>query len=64
MKHDDIYSFLKQLNLPPKEEFILPCSNIAIIKRIIRNLMTAYDNLGNLEKREEIAILLNLLDDE
>ncbi|WP_240903214.1 transglutaminase-like domain-containing protein [Sphingobacterium sp. SGG-5] len=64
MKHDDIYSFLKQLNLPPREEFILPCSNVAILKRIIRNLMTAYDNLGNLEKREEIAILLNLLDDE
>lgn len=63
MKHDDIYSFLKQLNLPPKEEYTLPCSNIAIIKRVLRNLMTAYDNLGNIEKREEVNTLLLLLSD-
>ncbi|TDQ76515.1 transglutaminase-like domain-containing protein [Sphingobacterium yanglingense] len=63
MKHDDIYSFLKQLNLPPKEEYTLPCSNIAIIKRVLRNLTTAYDNLGNMQKREEIASLLQLLHD-
>lgn len=63
MKHDDIYSFLKQLNLPPKEEYTLPCTNIAIIKRVLRNLMTAYDNLGNIEKREEVNTLLVLLSD-
>ncbi|ERJ60754.1 transglutaminase-like domain-containing protein [Sphingobacterium paucimobilis] len=63
MKHDDIYSFLKQLNLPPKEEFTLPCSNVAIIKRVLRNLTTAYDNLGNMQKKEEISSLLNLLND-
>lgn len=63
MKHDDIYSFLKQLNLPPKEEYTLPCTNIAIIKRVLRNLMTAYDNLGNIEKREEVNTLLLLLSD-
>ncbi|SKB46549.1 Regulator of sirC expression, contains transglutaminase-like and TPR domains [Sphingobacterium nematocida] len=63
MKHDDIFSFLKQLNLPPKEEYTLPCSNIAIIKRVLRNLTTAYDNLGNIEKREEVNTLLLLLSD-
>lgn len=63
MKHDDIYSFLKQLNLPAKEEYTLPCSNIAIIKRVLRNLTTAYDNLGNMEKKEEINSLLKLLED-
>ncbi|MFD2553386.1 transglutaminase-like domain-containing protein [Sphingobacterium tabacisoli] len=63
MKHDDIYSFLKQLNLPPKEEYTLPCSNIAIVKRVLRNLTTAYDNLGNMQKKEEIASLLQLLSD-
>lgn len=63
MKHDDIYAFLKQLNLSPREEFTLPCSNIAIIKRVLRNLTTAYDNLDNIEKSEEITSLLNLLKD-
>lgn len=61
MKHDDIYSFLKQLNLPPSEEYILPCSNVAIVKRILRNLVTAYDHTGNMEKKEEINLLLELL---
>lgn len=62
MKHDDIYAFLKQLNLPPRAEYTLPCSNIAIIKRVLRNLTTAYDNLGNIEKSEESTSLLRLLD--
>lgn len=63
MKHEDIYSFLTQLNLPPKEDYIAPCSNTDIIKRVLRNLITAYDNLGNTTKKEEISILLKLLDD-
>lgn len=63
MKHDDIYSFLNQLNLPPTEEYILPCSNLDIIKRVLRNLITAYDNIDNLQKKEEIITLLNLLSD-
>lgn len=62
MKHDDIYSFLTQLNLPAKDEYILPCSNIAIVKRVLRNLITAYENNSSNEKKEEISILLNLLD--
>ena len=62
MQHDDIYSFLTQLNLPAKDEYILPCSNIAIVKRVLRNLITAYENNSSNEKKEEISILLNLLD--
>src|SRR5690606_30125959 len=58
MKHDDIYSYLKQLKLPQAEEYILPCSSVAIVKRVLRNLVTAYDHTGNLEKKEEITTLL------
>ncbi|MFZ4863473.1 transglutaminase-like domain-containing protein [Sphingobacterium sp. Mn56C] len=63
MKHTDIYSFLKQLNLPIIDDYTQPCSNIAIIKRVLRNLKTAYDNIGNMEKKSEVAHLLNLIDD-
>lgn len=63
MRHEDIYSFLTQLNLPHSDEYILPCSNIDIIKRIIRNLMTAYEHVGNITKKEEISALLKLLED-
>ncbi|WP_140937520.1 transglutaminase-like domain-containing protein [Sphingobacterium lumbrici] len=63
MKQEDIFSFLKQLNLPPSDDYILPCSNLAIVKRFLRNLMTAYENQGNTEKKDEISLLLQILEE-
>lgn len=63
MKHDDIYSFLNQLNLPHEEAYVAPCSNIEVIKRVLRNLISAYKNQSNLEKMDEVSILLKLLED-
>jgi regulator of sirC expression with transglutaminase-like and TPR domain len=63
MHHNDIYSFLKQLNLPPNEEYTMPCTNKAIIKRVLRNLITAYENIGSPQKKEEIDILLKIIED-
>ena len=63
MHQNDIYSFLKQLNLPASEEYTMPCTNKAIIKRVLRNLITAYENIGNPQKKEEIDILLKILED-
>ncbi|TJZ61278.1 hypothetical protein FAZ15_08750 [Sphingobacterium olei] len=64
MKQEDILSFLKQLNLPPSDDYILPCSNLAIVKRVLRNLMTAYENQGNIEKKDEISLLLQILEED
>lgn len=64
MKQEDIFSFLKQLNLPPSDDYILPCSNLAIVKRVLRNLMTAYENQGNTEKKDEINLLLQILEED
>lgn len=63
MQQNDIYSFLKQLNLPPSEEYTMPCTNKAIIKRVLRNLITAYENIGNPQKKEEIDTLLRIIED-
>ena len=63
MQHNDIHSFLKQLNLPSSDEYIMPCTNKAIIKRVLRNLITAYENIGNPQKKEEIDILLQIIED-
>lgn len=63
MHENDIYSFLKQLNLPPIDEYTMPCTNKAIIKRVLRNLITAYENIGNPQKKEEINTLLKILKD-
>lgn len=59
-KHD-VDQFLRQLNLDPQPDYYTPCSNIEIIRRIIRNLISAYDNLGSLEKAEELKELQEIL---
>lgn len=62
MREEDIVSFLHQLNLPASDEFIRPCDNLAIIKRVLRNLIAAYNHIDNIEKRQEVQLLLDLID--
>lgn len=58
----DLHAFLEQLNLPPSDEYILPCSNLEIVKRVLRNLMSSYQKLEKEEKRKEIEILLKIME--
>ncbi len=57
----DIDYFLKQLNLDPIPSFYAPCSNIQIIKRVIRNLINSYEKLGYAEKIQELESLYEIL---
>lgn len=59
-KHD-VDQFLRQLNLDPLPGFYTPCSNVEIIRRVIRNLISAYENLGSTEKVEELKELQEIL---
>ncbi len=59
-KHD-VDQFLRQLNLEPQPGFYSPCSNTEIIRRIIRNLISAYENLGSTEKVDELKQLQDIL---
>jgi len=59
-KHD-VDQFLRQLNLEPQPGFYSPCSNTEIIRRIIRNLISAYENLGAVDKVEELKQLQDIL---
>jgi regulator of sirC expression with transglutaminase-like and TPR domain len=59
-KHD-VDQFLRQLNLEPQPGFYTPCSNTEIIRRVIRNLISAYENLGSAEKVEELKQLQEIL---
>ncbi|MDQ8053051.1 MAG: transglutaminase-like domain-containing protein [Pedobacter sp.] len=61
-KHD-VDQFLRQLNLEPQPGFYAPCSNTEIIRRVIRNLISAYENLGSAEKVEELRQLQEILTD-
>ncbi|HEY4327412.1 MAG TPA: transglutaminase-like domain-containing protein [Mucilaginibacter sp.] len=58
----DVDMFLKQLNLKFDKQFYEPCSNTDIIKRVIRNLISSYENLGSAEKVGELNELLQILD--
>lgn len=54
----DIDNYLANLNLTPKEIYYQPCSNEDIIKRVLRNLIMAYEKLDEHGKAEEIKELL------
>ena len=56
----DVDAFLKQLNLRPDMRFYAPCSNSDIIQRIIRNLISAYENAGADDKVKELETLLEI----
>jgi regulator of sirC expression with transglutaminase-like and TPR domain len=58
----DVDMFLKQLNLKFDKQFYEPCSNTDIIKRVIRNLISAYEHLGSAEKVAELNDLLSILE--
>lgn len=61
-KHD-VDQFLRQLNLEPQPGFYTPCSNAEIVRRIIRNLISAYERLGAIDKAEELKGLQDILSD-
>lgn len=58
----DVDMFLKQLNLKFDKNFYEPCSNADIIKRVLRNLISAYEHLGSSEKVDELNELLMILE--
>ena len=58
----DVDMFLKNLNLNPDKQFYEPCSNTDIIKRVLRNLISAYEHLGSAEKVAELNDLLTILE--
>ena len=57
----DVDMFLKQLNLNAEKQFYEPCSNADIVKRVLRNLISAYENLGSPDKVAELNELLEIL---
>jgi regulator of sirC expression with transglutaminase-like and TPR domain len=57
----EIDTFLKQLKLEPNRIFYESCSNVEIIKRQIRNLISAYEKLGYPNKVVDLKDLLNTI---
>lgn len=53
----EIDAFLKQLKLDPDSKYFEPCSNLAMIKRLLNNLIYSYQKLGYPDKIEELQQL-------
>jgi hypothetical protein len=58
----EIEQFLAELKLEPRASFFEPCDNIAIVKRIITNLIYAYEKSGYPDKVEELKLLFKCLE--
>lgn len=58
----DVDMFLKQLNLKAERQFYEPCSNTDIIKRVLRNLISAYEQSGSPDKVKELNELMGIMD--
>lgn len=54
--------YLKKMHLEFKKEYYQPCTNLEMIKRLLRNLILSYKKLGYSEKQDELQKLLNGLE--
>lgn len=57
----EIHDFLKNLNLPDSREYFEPCSNTAVIRRMLTNLISAFQQAGNAERVKELNELRDIL---
>jgi regulator of sirC expression with transglutaminase-like and TPR domain len=58
----DIDNYLAQLNLTPLDIYYQPCSNLEIIRRVLRNLIMAYEKSGHDDYRSELTDIIDSLD--
>lgn len=60
----DIVNYLEHLKIEPRESFFEPCNHLDIVLRSLRNLENSFDKLGELDKVQEIAQLISILEDQ
>ncbi len=60
----DIDQYIDQLNINRLDTFYQPCTNADIIRRVLRNLMLAFEKNGDAERVREVGQILNGVRDE
>ncbi|WP_075351490.1 transglutaminase-like domain-containing protein [Algoriphagus marinus] len=58
----DVSNYLEHLKIEPRDEYFEPCSHLAIILRMLRNLGQAFEKLGEQDKVGEVRELIALLE--
>ena len=59
---NEIKEFLKGLNKHENREYFAPCSNSAILTRMLTNLVSSFQQSGSAEKVSELIQLRSLFD--
>jgi len=59
----DIENYINELHLAPQNSFFEACSNLEIIRRVLRNLIMSFDKMGEHDKAEEVKELLLIIAD-
>lgn len=57
----DIENYINELHLTHQNSFFEPCSNLEIIRRVLRNLIMSFDKMGEHAKAEEVKELLLII---
>lgn len=60
---DDIDHYINNLNLVPQDLFYEPCDNVSIVQRAFRNLIVAFEKIGEYTKADEVKTLLKQIED-
>lgn len=58
---NEIKEFIKGIHLQPDRSHFEPCSNSAILKRMLSNLIYAFQQVGSAQKVAELQALRNLI---
>ncbi len=57
----NLEQFLRQIQVEPRLEYFETCNNIEIVKRVLRNLIVAYEKLNKPAKVKEVHEMLAVL---
>ncbi len=60
----DIDQYIDQLNIKRLDTFYQPCTNADIVRRVLRNLMLAFEKNSDTERVHEVEQILNTVRDD
>jgi hypothetical protein len=58
---EDIKAFLSQIKIKEHNSYFEPCGNSIIVQRILINLISSYQSLGNQELVNELLLLKEIV---
>lgn len=64
LSRDSLKSFLQQLKIDAKPEFLKFCSNTEILKRVIRNLLFSFETYKKEDKIDILKAMMAVLEDD